>query len=251
MLMTVKNKDQLFLFLVHICGFISLLGVLKFGIQLLLYSAIIYFFTACLGGTIFFHRYLSHRCFQIHRLTFYVLLFCSVWGFYGSPISWAAIHRLHHRTADTSEDPHSPLHEPWWSVMFFSYLKPPNFRLVPDLLSDASLVFVHKYYLRIQLIISVTLIFFGVKYFLALYLWPIVITWTLTSSVNLVCHKWGYTNFLTQDSSKNNLLLGYFVFGEGWHNNHHSHPKKYSFSEKWWELDIGGTIIKFIRRRQA
>jgi stearoyl-CoA desaturase (delta-9 desaturase) len=51
----------------------------------------------------------------------------------------------------------------------------------------------------------------------------------------------GYRNYETKDNSYNNLFLGYFAWGQGWHNNHHYDPKSFDFgkgvSGKWWEWD--------------
>ena len=32
---------------------------------------------------------------------------------------------------------------------------------------------------------------------------------------------------------------------EGWHNNHYN-PKKATFGERWWEIDVAGLIIKMV-----
>ena len=32
--------------------------------------------------------------------------------------------------------------------------------------------------------------------------------------------------------------------GEGWHNNHHAYPSSGRFGHKWWELDLGYTLIR-------
>ena len=37
------------------------------------------------------------------------------------------------------------------------------------------------------------------------------------------------------------------LLGDGWHNNHHAHGLRYYSGEKWWEWDLMGTIIKFIK----
>jgi stearoyl-CoA desaturase (delta-9 desaturase) len=51
----------------------------------------------------------------------------------------------------------------------------------------------------------------------------------------------GYRNFELDDNSQNNMFLGYFAWGQGWHNNHHHDPKSFDFgtsvSGKWWEYD--------------
>ena len=55
------------------------------------------------------HRCLAHRAFSVHPTLGRVLdtYFRVIVG--TDPESWAAVHRLHHRYADTPLDPHSPL----------------------------------------------------------------------------------------------------------------------------------------------
>jgi stearoyl-CoA desaturase (delta-9 desaturase) len=71
--------------------------------------------------------------------------------------------------------------------------------------------------------------------------------WASTIS-NYMNHKWGYKTFVTTDNSRNNWLNAIFTFGEGWHNNHHARPGEWYFGHRWWELDIGGQIIKLIKK---
>ncbi len=80
------------------------------------------------------------------------------------------------------------------------------------------------------------------------YLMPALFLWHAGGLINTLGHKWGYKNYSPNDSSVNNLLTGYFVGGEGWHNNHHADPKNYIFGHKWWELDLAGIYIRLIKQ---
>ena len=59
-----------------------------------------YFLTGCLGITLTFHRYLSHRSFKIQRWLEYLFTFFGCMGGTGSSIGWVAIHRQHHKHSD-------------------------------------------------------------------------------------------------------------------------------------------------------
>ena len=48
---------------------------------------------------------------------------------------------------------------------------------------------------------------------------------------------WGYRNNGTNNSSRNNPIVGFLSNGEGWHNNHHAAPHSARFGYRWWELD--------------
>jgi stearoyl-CoA desaturase (delta-9 desaturase) len=58
----------------------------------------------------------------------------------------------------------------------------------------------------------------------------------------------GYRRYKRLDQSTNNALLGYFVWGEGWHNNHHGDPGNPNFSRAWWEVDIGYWAILCLKK---
>jgi len=62
---------------------------------------------------VYCHRYLAHNAFRLHRVPVQLLdiYFRVIVG--TDPHSWAGVHRLHHRHADTPLDPHSPVqHHP-------------------------------------------------------------------------------------------------------------------------------------------
>lgn len=217
----------------------------------LLVTAFVYFLIACIGGTVTYHRLLSHRSFRAPRWFEITGTFIGVYGLYGTPLNWVSIHRQHHSHTDKPLDPHSPLYQPWWRVQWFSILAKPNLRYTQDLLSDKFLVWIQKNYLKIHFFIIVFWCVVKPSYLFYAYLWPSFLVWNFASMTNTVCHKFGYRNFDIPDSSSNVWWLAIMVFGEGWHNNHHAQPSSPSFSKKWWELDMGMWIIKLVKRRSV
>lgn len=69
---------------------------------------------------VYCHRCLAHRAFRMHPRVAAVLgtYFRVIVG--TDPETWAAVHRLHHRYADTPLDPHSPVVRPPLAVLFGS-----------------------------------------------------------------------------------------------------------------------------------
>lgn len=57
-------------------------------------------------------------------------------------------------------------------------------------------------------------------------------------------HLYGYKNFKTNEESRNTWWLAMITWGEGWHNNHHRHPNRWSFQHMWWELDLSAIVIR-------
>ena len=208
----------------------------------------VYFLTACLGATITLHRYYSHRGFEFKNKfleKFFIL--CSVWGAVGDPISWVNTHRNHHRLTDRVGDPHSPKILGFFRVQWLSMFNTPtSLRMVPDLIRDNFLVFIHKYYFHFHWFVLVSLLLINWKLAMIIYLVPAAIVWNMGSFINNFGHTVGYRSYESDDTSRNNLVLGYAVWGEGWHNNHHNAPKNVKFGEKWWEFDMGYEIIKLV-----
>ncbi len=64
--------------------------------------------------------------------------------------------------------------------------------------------------------------------------------------VNSFGHAVGYRNFATSDDSRNNTLVAWTCFGEGYQNNHHRFPKSAKFSMKWFEFDFGWVVTKLL-----
>jgi stearoyl-CoA desaturase (delta-9 desaturase) len=75
-----------------------------------------------------------------------------------------------------------------------------------------------------------------------------VLMWHLTWSVNSVTHVWGYQNYETGDSSRNNILIGLLANGEGWHNNHHADQRSAAHGHKWWEIDITWITVRLLEK---
>jgi stearoyl-CoA desaturase (delta-9 desaturase) len=63
-----------------------------------------------------------------------------------------------------------------------------------------------------------------------------------------VSHLWGYRAYETNDDSRNNLFVGYFAHGEGWHNNHHADPRSALHGHRTWEFDPVFWIIRLLAR---
>jgi stearoyl-CoA desaturase (delta-9 desaturase) len=242
-----NKKLQLFLLQI-ICHVALVWAFFNFSLTQWLIVIGVYFLTGCLGVSVTLHRYYSHKSFEF-RSDFIRKLFTffSFWGVIGDPIAWVNNHRQHHRLTDKEGDPHSPSVIGWWRVqwfsMFYSYDK---LRWVPNMIRDSYLVNLHKHYYIFHWSMMAVLI--GISWELAcvVYLVPAAILWNMGSFINTVNHSLGYRTHETRDNSTNNLILGYAVWGEGWHNNHHYSPANKTFGESWWEFDASANVIKLV-----
>lgn len=211
---------------------------------------LVYFFTGCIGMSVTYHRLLTHRSFKTSKVFEYFGTLCATVGLTGSSLSWTAAHRLHHSRADRPGDPHSPgilgyIRAQWFSM--FSSLKISRSPLIKDIFH----VWLHKNYLLINATWAMLLLLCGGWWAVTvLYLVPACLLWNAGSLINTVCHtSWlGYKNYSVGDNSINNPVLGIFMWGEGWHNNHHRYQNKPNIGQHWWEIDVGYSVIKLVKK---
>ena len=209
-------------------------------------SVFVYYLTGCLGITITFHRYITHRSFKMPKWCEYLFTFFGAIGCTGSSIGWMAVHNAHHRYSDLPGDPHNPhLIGPKMLLSNYDY----DFKILHSkyLLRDKFHVFLHQYYYLI-LAVWATLLFV-IDYRLGLFGFVVpafLQIWTSNIS-NYANHMWGYRNYEEMpDTSTNTWWVSLITWGEGWHNNHHAEPWTYTFQRKWWEFDISAYTIYII-----
>ena len=250
--MTFKLEPYQRLLGAQILAHLAIIPMVVWGTsQDFLISLGVYFLTGCLGMNMTYHRLLSHRSWNAPKWFEHLGSLLGTLGLTGSTIAWCAIHREHHRTTDTPKDPHSPHYQKWWEVQFLSMRHPVNVRFVTDLLRDPFQIFLHRHYFKINFAYAAILLAIDPFLMISAYLFPAAVLWNAGSAVNSIGHLFGYKNHDAKDESRNNLALGYLVWGEGWHNNHHRYPKRYYLGERWFEIDISGLMIHLVRKRES
>jgi stearoyl-CoA desaturase (delta-9 desaturase) len=90
----------------------------------------------------------------------------------------------------------------------------------------------------------------GVQFGASLLVWGVflrtVLVWHITWTVNSLGHVFGYQNYETGDSSRNNVLFALISNGDGWHNNHHAFQNCAAHGHKWWEFDVTYATIRIL-----
>lgn len=236
-----------FLLIIHIG---AVLAVLNFNFTLFISSIIYWQITASLGISVCYHRYCTHKSYEVNRYLKCLLLFCGCLAGQLGPMRWTRVHRVHHNHADEDLDPHSPRHgfvhsHFGWLLQLKRRAKNPHLHKWPkDLLKDTDIVFFEKAFPWIQLSSWVAFyIVAGLDGVLWLGFFRICITLHSIWSINSFGHSLGYTNFKLKDDSRNQLIYALFAAGEPLHNNHHAHPNSAKFSVRPMELDIGWLYI--------
>jgi stearoyl-CoA desaturase (delta-9 desaturase) len=207
---------------------------------------VVFYFLACLGITVGYHRYFTHGSFKAHRALRIALAIAGSVAIQGPVVQWVADHRRHHAFSDREGDPHSPwrygddlralskgmfhAHVGW----LFDRRQTNPERYAPDLLKDAALRRTSKLFV----------LWAGIGIFLPALIGGLVTSswtgaWTaffwaglvrvallhhVTWSINSICHTIGSRPFAARDRSTNFWPLAILSAGESWHNLHHADP---------------------------
>jgi stearoyl-CoA desaturase (delta-9 desaturase) len=215
----------------------------------------VYFFVG-FCTTVGLHRLLTHRSFECPRWVEYLLVSGAMLTGQGSPLLWVANHRMHHAHSDREGDVHSPRRGFWYShigwiadddstdpLAYRKYCKDlagdryyhwlVRYRMAPQALGVAAVGFTLGW-------AAVPLVFFL----------PIVCWMHSTYCVNSFCHdrRFGSRAFETRDESRNVWWVGLLALGEGWHNNHHAHPRSVRHGLGRRQLDLSYLLIRLLRR---
>jgi len=194
---------------------------------------------------------LTHRSFKTPRWLEYTLttIACAAWQ--GGPAEWVGMHRLHHRHSDADHDPHSPRHGFTWSHMLWMLhgeIEGLHARdAAKDLMRDPIMRWIDRLFWMPQLVLAAALLslgwwiggpMLGVSWVVWAVALRTVVVFHGTWFVNSATHTWGYQNYRdTGDHSTNLWWVALLSFGEGWHNNHHAHPRSAAHGLRWFELD--------------
>ena len=185
------------------------------GVVIGLVSAVL----TALVTEVYCHRCLAHHAFRVHRsferfLDAYVRVI--VWT---DPHVWAAVHRMHHRYADTPRDPHSPVLRPPAAVLLGS---PFLFATARKQLPPGRPAGPRIWALRAA-VPACYLVLFGPGQVLLMAAVHLVFYLGIMGMVNTVGHLYGskpHPDVPGYDAA----WLAIPLLGHGYHNSHHAHP---------------------------
>jgi fatty-acid desaturase len=217
----------------------------------------IYYLLAGLGVNLGYHRVLSHRSLSLPKWLERSLVTLGLPA--GTPVQWAGNHRYHHAHTDTPLDPHSPIQKGFWYAHVGWYLGTRNVllcilyavagpvrmlidawmrprtnqqfnALAPDVMRDSwycrlsrpgpYAVAMHIHFLVPAI---VTRYLWGTAGTFAFYL-TLLALYNLGDAIDSVSHTFGDLLPGQRDCSRNSLIMGLLILGEGWHANHHRYP---------------------------
>jgi sn-1 stearoyl-lipid 9-desaturase len=233
----------------------ALAALFTFSWTALVVSLVILWVAGSLGIGMGYHRLLTHRGYKTPKWVEYFLTVCGTLTLEGGPIQWVTTHRIHHAHTERPEDPHSPRDGTWWAHIGWIFRgtaqnhdRETVARYSPDLLKSRFHVWISRWYFLPLVALGLALLLGGGW---TVFLWCIflrtVVGLHATWLVNSATHMWGTRRFETTDDSTNNLLIALLTFGEGWHNNHHAHPRAARHGLAWYEMDVNWWGIRTLQ----
>ncbi|MBD2576968.1 fatty acid desaturase [Oscillatoria sp. FACHB-1406] len=219
-------------------------------------ALLLHWFLGSIGICLGYHRLLSHRSFQVPKPLEYVITTIGAMALQGGPIFWVAGHRLHHaHTEDAEKDPYAASKGFWWSHMLWMLYPRDEFfnyefykKYAPDLDRDPYYRWLNRNFFWLQLPLGILLYAIGGWPFVVYGMFVrAVVLWHSTWLINSATHMRGYRTFEVEDGSRNLWWAALLTYGEGWHNNHHAHPRVAKAGQQWWEIDITWWSIQVLR----
>jgi len=217
-----------------------------------LVAAVLVTQAATLATSIKLHRGETHQALILHPIIDW-LFRCVLWittGIYRR--NWIAVHRKHHTFTDVEEDPHSPLHKGFWNIQLgniFHYVQATKekdllSKYAPDIKDDVwdRWLFNHGLVGLSIGIMSLCLLIGWQRGLIAAGIHAFLYVFVISSSINGLCHRFGYKNF--NNTARNISLLAPLFGGEPLHNNHHAFPRRAKFSFWRSEFDSSWLVIR-------
>jgi sn-1 stearoyl-lipid 9-desaturase len=249
----VNWTTTIFMVIFHACAVAALF---MFSWKALFVTLFLWWVSGSLGIGMGFHRLLTHRGYKTPKLVEYFLTFCGTLALEGGAINWVVTHRIHHAHTEVKGlDPHTPRDGGWWAHMGWILMGTAQqhedevlSRYAPDLMKDPVHVWLNRLYFIPLVALGVLLFAWGGW---GLMMWGTFLRVTVglhaTWLVNSATHMWGSRRFESGDDSTNNLWVALVTFGEGWHNNHHAHPRAARHGVAWYEIDVNWWGIRALQ----
>lgn len=203
-----------------------------------------------------YHRLWSHKTYKAHGILRFIYALGGACALQNDVLHWASDHRRHHTHVDNDDkDPYSAGKGFWFSHIGWILREyesgRENFSNVKDLQRDPIVVWQHKHYLSLVLLMNIGLpAFLGyingdiIGCLLLGGLLRLVLSQHVTWFINSLAHMWGRQPYGDASSAKDNGLLALITYGEGYHNYHHTFQWDYRNGIKWWHYDPTKWFIK-------
>ncbi|NAX20435.1 acyl-CoA desaturase [Vibrio sp. V39_P1S14PM300] len=263
--METQNKPPLIWLNVFIFSFSMLLATVaapwygfEFGYGSEHWIWLLITFSFCnLSITAGYHRLWSHKAYEAHWSLRFLFALGGAFALQNSALHWSSDHRVHHRHVDDNDkDPYSAKLGFWhshigWMLRHYNKATYSDYSNCRDLQKDKIVMWQHKYYVPLAILMNI-----GVPVALGLIyqdVWGmllmvgavrLVLNHHTTFFINSLAHIWGSQPYTDKNTARDNGILAFFTFGEGYHNYHHIFENDYRNGILWWQYDPTKWLIK-------
>jgi stearoyl-CoA desaturase (Delta-9 desaturase) len=232
---------------------------------LILLFFVAHWYLSLFSQTFFQHRYAAHKAFTMSKgweRFFFVLAYITQGSSYLSPWAYGVMHRMHHAYTDTELDPHSPSYDKnvlammWRTKNIYSGILSKKIQVDPKFTRNVPEwrwfdLWCNHYISRLLWIaLYVWIYIMFAPYWWLFLLLPFHMAMGPVHGViiNWFAHKYGNTNFETDNTSRNLFRLDMLMMGEGYHNNHHAYPSRTNFASAKGEFDLCYPVITLLAK---
>lgn len=275
--MQIVWKNVFLISLIHVLALVGLFwSFLYVKWMTILTSYVVTLLASLLGITAGAHRLWSHRSYNARLPLRIMLMLANTMAMQNDIYEWCRDHRAHHKFSETNADPHNSNRGFFFAHMgWLMCRKHPQvlakgiqcslttMNLIPtfptgktislsDLEDDPVVMFQRKYY-KVLVVLCWAIIPTVVPYLLwnenpvhafltcvcFRYVYALHSTWL----VNSAAHMYGNRPYDRNIEPRENELVIFASFGEGYHNFHHTFPWNYSTSEFGWIYNFNFTTM--------
>ncbi|MBY6197261.1 acyl-CoA desaturase [Vibrio hangzhouensis] len=204
-----------------------------------------------------YHRLWSHKTYEAHDALKYLFAIGGAFALQNSALHWSSDHRVHHKHVDNNDkDPYSARRGFWyshigWMLREYQAERYSDYRNCRDLQKDKVVMWQHKHYIALALLMNLGLpvllgAFYGdiLGFVLIVGALRLVLSHHTTFFINSLAHIWGSQPYTSKNTARDNGILAFFTFGEGYHNFHHIFEHDYRNGIRWWQFDPTKWLIR-------
>ena len=167
--------------------------------------------------SLFIHRWATHNLWNPPVWFQNIMSVVSLTAMIGTPISYSAWHRNHHKHSDTHKDPHSPKYKTWYYIIFRTHEQPTKISLATDRLRNDWQLFLTKYEtMLVYMLNAILFLVLPTAWFLTWVTAVAMTTFWVMLVTGIMCHT---------DKVKDVPYMYPFAFSESFHKQHHIKPQ--------------------------
>lgn len=197
-----------------------------------------------------YHRLWSHRAYEAHWSWRLIFAIGGAFALQNSALHWSSDHRIHHRHVDDNDqDPYSAKRGFWfshigWMLRNYQGERYGDYGNVRDLEKDAIVRWQHRHYLALALVTNIGIpLLVGwlcgdiIGGLLLCGVLRLVLSHHFTFFINSLAHVWGSQPYTDRNTARDNGILAFLTYGEGYHNYHHIFEADYRNGIRWYQFD--------------